>query len=58
MKNLQVQVFMNETAMKTRHRVFERIVSFNDACVIDFSCIMKALNFLFGDSVIISFNIY
>lgn len=57
MKNLQVQVFMNEAAMKTRHRVFERIVSFNEACVIDFCSIMRTLYFLFGDSVIISFNI-
>lgn len=57
MKHLQVRVFMNKSTLETNRRLFERVVTFNDACSIDFQTLIKALNILFGDSVIISFNI-
>lgn len=58
MKQLQVKVFMNKATLEMNRRLFERVISFNDACSFDFQTIIKALNILFGDSVIISFNIY
>lgn len=57
MSQLQVQVFMNESAMQSNKRLFERIVTIDDSVVIDYGRIISVLRFLFGSQVIINFNI-
>lgn len=57
MSQLQVQVFMNESAMRSNKRLFERIVTIDDSVVIDYNRVISVLRFLFGAQVIINFNI-
>lgn len=57
MCTLQIQVFLNEATLAANKRVFERIVSLNDACSIPYENITRALRFLFGSSIIINFKL-
>ena len=57
MVNIQIQVFANQTTLANNRRLFERIVSVNDSCAIPFEIIIRALTYLFGQGVIINFQI-
>lgn len=57
MSQLQVQVFLNETAQANGKRVFERIVDINEDVIVDYPQVIKTLRFLYGERVIINFNI-
>ena len=57
MCELQFQVFMNEQAADNGKRMFERVLSVNDACVIPYETLIKAMRFLFGGQCIINFKI-
>lgn len=49
---------MNHDAKAAGKRIFERVVEFSDAVVIDYANIIKVLRFFFGQKSIVSFNIY
>lgn len=55
MVQLEVQVFLNEGALQTNERIFDRIVDVVDSKVIEFHAILRALSFLFGKKCIINF---
>ena len=57
MCQLQVQVFMNEQTFASNKRLFERIISVNDACSIPYETITGAITFLYGSKVIINFKL-
>ena len=57
MCEMQLQVFLNEQAHVTGKRVFERVVSVNDACAIPFENLIKSMRFLYGQKAIINFKI-
>ena len=57
MSSLQIQVFMNESALATGKRIFERVITVDDSIAIDYTQIIKVLRFMFGAQVIINFNI-
>lgn len=57
MTSLQVQVFANEKNLRDNRRLFERVVSVPDDSEILYTEIVKSLRFLFGERVIINFNI-
>lgn len=57
MPQVQFQVFANQTSMQSNRRLFERIVSVNDSCVIQFDTLIRAFAFLFGAGVVININI-
>lgn len=57
MPQVQFQIFANQTSMQNNRRLFERIVSVNDSCVIPFDTIIRAFAFLFGAGVVININI-
>lgn len=57
MCQLQVQVFMNEQTFASNKRLYERIVTINDACSIPFETISKTMQFLYGPKIIINFKL-
>lgn len=57
MSQLQVQVFMNEDALRNQKRAFERIVNLDDSIQVDYNGLIKQLRFLYGSNVIINFNV-
>lgn len=54
---IQVQVFRDERAALDKKWLLERIVEVDDNIDVDYSCIIRALSFLYGRDVIIYFNI-
>lgn len=48
---------MNENTFANGKRLFERIVHVNDSCSIPFETLIVAMHFLYGQKVIINFNI-
>lgn len=57
MVNIQVQVFTSLATLASNRRLFERIVTINDSCAFPFEIIIRALTYLFGQGVIINFQI-
>ena len=54
---IQVQVFRDEKALQDSKRLLERLVEVDDNINVDYSCVIRALTFLYGRDVIINFNI-
>lgn len=54
---IQVQVFRDERAVQDNKRLLERIVEVDDNINVDYSCIIRALSFLYGRDAVINFNI-
>lgn len=54
---IQVQVFRDERALQDNKRLLERVVEVDDNINVDYSCVIRALTFLYGRDVIINFNI-
>ena len=54
---IQVQVFRDEKALQDNKRLLERLVEVDDNINVDYSCVIRALTFLYGRDVIINFNI-
>lgn len=54
---IQVQVFRDEKAVQDNKRLLERIVEVDDNINVDYTCIIRALTFLYGRDVLINFNI-
>lgn len=54
---IQVQVFRDERALQDNKRLMERVVEVDDNINVDYSCVIRALTFLYGRDVIINFNI-
>lgn len=57
MTSFQVQIFANEKNLRDNRRLFERVVSVPDDSAILYAEIVKSLRFLYGERVIINFNI-
>lgn len=57
MCEVQIKVFMNEETANQNKRLFERIVTMNDAFSVPYEMIIKAMRFLYGGQCIISFLI-
>lgn len=57
MTSLQVQVFANEKNLRDNRRLFESVVSVPNDSAILYAEIAKSLRFLYGERVIINFNI-
>lgn len=58
MTSFQVQVFANEKNLRDNRRLFERVVSVPDDSEILYTEIVKSLRFLYGEHVIINFNLH
>lgn len=54
---IQVQVFRDERALQDNKRLMERVVEVDDNINVDYSCVIRALTFLYGRDVVINFNI-
>lgn len=54
---IQVQVFRDERALQDNKRLMERVVEVDDNINVDYSCVIRALTFLYGKDVVINFNI-
>lgn len=56
MYRINVAVYLDAKAMACNKRALERIVEVPDIASVDFSGIITALHFLYGDRAIINFN--
>ena len=55
---IQIQVFSNVDALQNRKVLFERIVSVHDSISVPYQSLIDDLKFLFGSSVVVTFNIH
>lgn len=54
---LQIKVYSNVNALESNNRLFERIIEVNDSVHIPFEALVSNFKFLYGQSVIVSFNV-
>ena len=54
---IEVQVFISEQALQDNKRILDRVLDVDDNLNVDYSCLIRALSFLFGKNDIINFKI-
>lgn len=54
---LQIKVFSNVSALEKNARIFERVIEVNDSVSVPYESLISNLKFLYGSSVIVSFNV-
>ena len=55
---IQIQVFSNIDALQSRKVLFERIISVHDSISIPYQSLVDDLKFLFGSTVVVTFNVH
>lgn len=55
---IQIQVFSNVDALQNRKVLFERIVTVHESINVPYQSLIDDLKFMFGSSVVITFNVH
>ena len=55
--DLQVKVFLNESAFRSDKCIFERVIAVTPTVVIPFQTLISDLKFLFGVQSCVTFNL-